>query len=180
MDLALATHLSQSLSLPLSTIKDALGAYHHTSSAVEEPIAAYGVQASHILLEDKIDHHQILESISNRHHDSSELLGELFGISELSLKFLAESVFELNAKTLAKYKQESLELPKRISEIAVKLIHLYHAGIEIFSHAKSFNKWLNEPAVGLDFVAPAAYLNTSTGIDYINEELHRISLGYPI
>lgn len=172
----LASHISNELSLPLSKVESAISSYR----VVHEPAAAYLALPSVADIEDSHLHIDLLEDISNRYSDSSALLNELFNTSLLSLKFLAESVFEMTPKTLAKYKNESLELPQRISEIAIKLIHLYQEGIEVFGDAKSFNIWSAKESVGLDFATPKNYFATATGIDYVHGELKRISLGYPI
>jgi len=178
-----AIHISNELSLPLSKVESAISSFTTNSknySMVEEPMAAYLSSASRVDEADGQHHIDILENISMRHSDSSALLNELFNVSDLSLKFIAESVFEMTPKTLAKYKNESLELPQRISEIAIKLIHLYGEAKEVFGDAKSFNIWSSKESVGLDFNIPKNYFATATGIDYVYGELQRISQGYPI
>lgn len=111
-----------------------------------------------------------------RQSDSSLAIGSLLRKTELPASLLAE-LFEMTAKTLAKYKNEKLKLPTRHAELAVKLDMLYSLGSEIFGSTKEFNEWLKEKSYGLNDEKPIGMLNTVTGIDLVTEELRRIEFG---
>lgn len=108
---------------------------------------------------------------------SSQTFQELIALTKLPIKFLAEQVFEITPKTFAKYRDEQLEMPSRLSELAFKLKHLYRAGLEVFGSAKVFNEWLQQESFGLGGRKPADVLNISTGIDLVFEEVKRIEFG---
>jgi putative toxin-antitoxin system antitoxin component (TIGR02293 family) len=105
------------------------------------------------------------------------MMTELLEITELPMKTLAESVFEITPKTLASYKETSKSVPKRMAEVYLKLKELYNKGKSIFQTAANFNKWLNSPAYGLGNKPPITYMSSSTGIDLVFEELVRIEFG---
>ena len=109
--------------------------------------------------------------------NSKKLIGSLLEITRLPIKTLAKEVFEITPKTLSKYKTENLNLPARITEIVIKLRELYKKGIELFGSPENFKKWLDEPSFGLGNNIPLKFLNTTTGIDLIYEELVRIEFG---
>lgn len=107
---------------------------------------------------------------------SSIIISNLLTRTELSSNLLA-GLFEITAKTLAKYKKEKLKLPTRHAELAVKLDILYALGSELFGSTKNFNKWLNEKSYGLNDKIPIEMLNSVTGIEAVTDELKRIEYG---
>ncbi len=172
----LATYLSNQFSIDRSNVEQALRTFNQQ---VHEPATAYQRKSnldSPLLV---VSHGDILESI-HKTKSSQILLTKLLHSTKLTLKFLAESVFEMTPKTLSKYKNEQMPLPKRISEISIKLLGLYNLGVEVFGSAEDFNAWSIKPAMGLDFNVPRDYFSTVSGIDYITEELQRIAFGYPV
>lgn len=172
----LATYLSNQFSIDRSDLKQALQTFNQLT---KEPAAAYQHKSnldSPLLV---VSHGDVLQSIKKT-KSSQVLLSKLLHSTKLTLKFLAESVFEMTPKTLAKYKNAPMPLPKRISEIAIKLLALYDLGVEVFGSAEDFNIWSQKPSMGLDFNIPRDYFSTVSGIDSITEELQRIAFGYPV
>lgn len=101
-------------------------------------------------------------------------LAELTGLKKSKL---ADEILQISVKTLTRYRDEQKKLNPRNSEMILKLIALYRKGIEIFSSAESFNRWLKKSSIGLGKRIPYNLMNTSTGIDLIYEELVRIEFG---
>ena len=95
----------------------------------------------------------------------------------LSIKTLAENIFEITPKTFIKYKNNSTKIPSRIAELAIELNTLYVQGSAVFGNSMIFNEWLEKENIFFNNKKPAAFLNTSTGIHLIYEELKRIEFG---
>ncbi len=108
---------------------------------------------------------------------SKELLSQLLQITGLTIQNLAKSIFEITPKTFIKYKNNDVKLPSRIAELAIELNALYELGNEIFGNNAQFNLWLEAPNVFFGEKRPKNYLNTSSGISLIYEELKRIEFG---
>ena len=115
--------------------------------------------------------------LDNLSQNSIDLFTSLIANSGLTIKTLAESIFEITPKTFIKYKNTSSKIPSRIAELAIELNTLYTLGNDIFGNKQNFNSWLNKENVFINNQKPAYILNTSTGIQLIFEELKRIEFG---
>ena len=115
--------------------------------------------------------------LDNLSQNSIDLFTSLIANSGLTIKTLAESIFEITPKTFIKYKNTSSKIPSRIAELAIELNTLYTLGNDIFGNKQNFNSWLNKENVFINNQKPAYILNTSTGIHLIYEELKRIEFG---
>ncbi|AIZ65154.1 hypothetical protein PK28_10005 [Hymenobacter sp. DG25B] len=88
-----------------------------------------------------------------------------------------EAIYDLSTKTLRSYLQDKKLLNAASSEKTLKIIALYNLGVEVFGEADAFLRWLGKPAHGLDGEVPLRLLETSGGIDLVEEELSRIAYG---
>ena len=88
-----------------------------------------------------------------------------------------EAIYELSTKTLRSYTQSKKLLNAASSEKTLKIIALYQLGVEVFGEAAAFLRWLGKPAHGLAGEVPLPLLETSGGIDLVEEELSRIAYG---
>lgn len=102
---------------------------------------------------------------------------ELVNVSGINKQILAEEIFDISLKTLMRYKTERKKLNPRNSEIVLKLFSLFYQGNDLFGSLESFTVWLNKPAYGLGDQIPFKLMNTSTGIDLVEDELNRIEHG---
>jgi putative toxin-antitoxin system antitoxin component (TIGR02293 family) len=144
---------------------------------VKEKMPAYSVPGKGYLT---VSHGNLGNTVTNRlkqYSGSKKLFSNLIIVTGLPINFLAEMVFEVTPKTLSKYKNENVRIPAVISELAVKLEIMYELGLEIFGSKKDFNRWLGEKSFGLNNKKPAEFLNTSTGIELVYDELNRIAFG---
>ncbi len=108
---------------------------------------------------------------------SKNLFNKLVSVSGLSIKYLANEIFEVTPKTFSRYKNEPRKIPALLAEQAIKIIELYDLGNELFGSNKEFNAWLAENHSLMSNNRPITYLSTSTGIDMLFEELKRIEFG---
>jgi len=115
--------------------------------------------------------------LDNLSKSSRDIFNEVILKTGLTIKILAESIFEITPKTFIKYKNNETKIPSRITELAIELNTLFDLGNEIFGSSTVFNDWLNKEHVFFNNQKPATFLNTSTGIHLIFEELKRIEFG---
>ncbi len=134
--------------------------------AVNEPMSLY--------LPSSFVKNNVLDNITQ---NSRELFNKIIDKTGLTIKTLAENIFEITPKTFIKYKNNDTKIPSRITEIAIELNTLYELGNELFGSSEVFNAWLEKENPFFDNKKPAQFLNTSTGIHYIYEELKRIEFG---
>ena len=115
--------------------------------------------------------------LDNLAKNSKELFSQVLFNTGLTIKTLAENIFEITPKTLIKYKNNTTKLPSRIAELAIELSTLYELGSMVFGSVAFFNSWLEKDNIFFNSKKPANFLNTSTGIHLIYEELKRIEFG---
>ena len=140
------------------------------TNVLSEPETLYFTSYTSVLF----DKNNVLENLAQ---NSKELFSKVIAISGLTIKTLAENIFEITPKTFIKYKNNSTKLPSRIAELAIELNTLYYQGSIVFGNAKIFNEWLEKENIFFNNKKPSFFLNTSTGIHLIYEELKRIEFG---
>lgn len=133
---------------------------------VNEPMAIY--------LNNTFNKNSVLDNLAK---NSKELFTQVLFNTGLTIKTLAENIFEITPKTLIKYKNNTTKLPSRIAELAIELTTLYELGTVVFGSIAVFNNWLDKENIFFNSKKPAIFLNTSTGIHLIYEELKRIEFG---
>ena len=108
------------------------------------------------------------------------------GITKKSIDFLMEAadipavemaeIMEITPRKLAAIKPDTL-MEKSQSEKAVNIARLYALGEEVFGSKEEFNKWMNGRVPSLGKKRPKEYLDTSSGINLLMEEICRIQHG---
>lgn len=137
-----------------------------TSQTVEEPMTMY---ISNSFLKSNV--------LDNLAQNSKELFAKVIAVSGLTIKTLAENIFEITPKTFIKYKNNQTKIPSRIAELAIEFNTLFELGNQIFGNSNTFNGWLEKENIFFNNNKPSVFLNTSTGIHLIHEELKRIEFG---
>ncbi len=137
-----------------------------TINTVSEPMAMY--------LPTSFDKSNVLENLAQ---NSKDLFNRVLVNTGLTIKILAENIFEITPKTFIKYKNNDTKIPSRIAELAIELSTLYTQGNIVFGNSDVFNNWLEKENVFFNNKKPVSFLNTSTGIHLIYEELKRIEFG---
>ncbi|MBC7642431.1 MAG: DUF2384 domain-containing protein [Flavobacterium sp.] len=142
--------------------------YHDTENlqSLNEPMLAY--------MPATFFKNNVLDNLTQ---NSKDLFVSLVKNTGLTIKILAENIFEITPKTFIKYKNNETKIPSRITELAIEINTLYALGNEIFGTSESFNNWLESNNQFFNNRKPAAFLNTSTGIHYVFEEVKRIEFG---
>ena len=137
-----------------------------TLNIASEPIAIY--------LPSSFVKNNVLDNIAQ---NSKELFTKVMNITGLTIKILSENIFEITPKTFIKYKNNETKSPSRIAELAIELSTLYELGNVVFGSSAVFNQWLDKENPFFNNNKPVQYLNTSTGIHLIYEELKRVEFG---
>jgi putative toxin-antitoxin system antitoxin component (TIGR02293 family) len=151
--------------VPVNTVEESIMHY--------KPVIQKNTRFMHQIPKEKYDILDLVHATST----SKNLFNKLVRVSGLSIKYLANEIFEVTPKTFSRYKNEPRKIPALLSEQAIKIIELYDLGNELFGSNKEFNTWLSEKHSLMSNKRPIAYLNTSTGIDMLFEELKRIEFG---
>lgn len=115
--------------------------------------------------------------LDNLAQSSMALFNILLEKSNLTIKFLAENIFEITPKTFIKYKNTNTVLPSRLAELAIELATLYDVGLDVFGNVNEFNSWLDANNSFLQNKKPSSFLNTSTGISLVRDAIKRIEYG---
>lgn len=114
----------------------------------------------------------LLESKSD-----SEFLDILDQLSGLSDQTLSEWL-NISVKTFRNYKKNpDLVLKENTKEHVISLISLYKHGIEVFGDKERFELWLKAKNLLMDNTAPLDYLETISGIRWVDNRLTAIEFG---
>lgn len=102
------------------------------------------------------------------------------------LKFVSKTPFTLtewslflhiSERTMQRYQKEKKSFDALQSEKILEIAMLYKKGIEVFGNSTLFDQWLVYPSISLGNKSPKSFLDTSVGIQFIKEELHKIEHG---
>jgi len=83
----------------------------------------------------------------------------------------------INVKTYRTYKKTESKIKEDIQEHAVMLLALIKHGIDVFGTNENFNKWLKTENFYFSQKEPINYLNTISGIKFIDDQLTGIEYG---
>ena len=83
----------------------------------------------------------------------------------------------INPKTLRAYRKPQSISKDNIKEHLVLLIALYQHGIDVFDEKENFDSWLISENYYFDRKAPMDFLDTITGIKFIDDRLTAIEFG---
>ncbi|MEM9674363.1 MAG: MbcA/ParS/Xre antitoxin family protein [Bacteroidota bacterium] len=97
--------------------------------------------------------------------------GSPFSLQEWS-RFL-----HLSERSMQRYKAEKKRFDPIHSEKILEITFLYQRGLEVFGDSEKFNIWLNTESIALGGVSPKELMDTTFGINLLNDELTRIEHG---
>lgn len=102
------------------------------------------------------------------------ILDKIIGLNDSVLaKWL-----NITPRTFRNYKNNSeLILKDNIKEHIILILSLYKHGIEVFDNAENFELWLSKKNYLLDNRAPVDFLETISGIKFIDNRLTAIEYG---
>ncbi|MBS7332778.1 antitoxin Xre/MbcA/ParS toxin-binding domain-containing protein [Faecalibacter bovis] len=102
-----------------------------------------------------------------------KLLDELSGLKdEIISKWL-----NITTRTYRNYKTKNVSLKDNTKEHLVLILSLYKHGLEVFNTKEEFEQWLTTPNFLLDHKAPMEFLDTVSGLKFIDNRLTAIEFG---
>jgi len=106
-------------------------------------------------------------------HEYVQFLDELSGLKdEIISKWL-----NITTRTYRNYKSKSVSLKDNTKEHIVLILSLYKHGLEVFNTKEEFEQWLTTGNLLLDSKAPMDYLDTVSGLKFIDNRLTAIEFG---
>ena len=83
----------------------------------------------------------------------------------------------ISVRTFHTYRQAKNKFKENIKEHILLLLSLIRHGIEVFENKEAFGQWLNSGNFHLDGREPGSFLNTVTGIRFIDDRISAIEYG---
>ncbi|MGI9545091.1 MAG: antitoxin Xre/MbcA/ParS toxin-binding domain-containing protein [Cyclobacteriaceae bacterium] len=127
------------------------------------------------LIPAKISTNQVLNLV-NSGNINSNILIILKSLTDFSDEVIS-SWLNMNVKTYRSYKSTQSEIKEDIQEHTVMLVALMKHGIEVFGSNDQFSHWLETNNFYLDQKKPIEYLNTISGIKFIDNQLTGMEYG---
>ena len=84
---------------------------------------------------------------------------------------------DISVKTFRSYKKPHSIIKARIKEQAVMTLSLIKHGIEVFATKEKFSAWLEQENFFFDKKAPIEFMNTNSGIKFIDDRLTALEYG---
>ena len=83
----------------------------------------------------------------------------------------------ISVKTFREYKKPKSTFKENVKEQVLLILSLFKHGITIFGSVKEFENWLNQENFYFDNKTPNSFLNTITGIKFIDDRLTAMEYG---
>ena len=83
----------------------------------------------------------------------------------------------ISVKTLRVYRKPTASFKENLKEHIVLILSLYKHGIKVFENRENFDNWLNIDNIFFDHNAPKNFLDTISGIKFIDDRLTAIEYG---
>ena len=83
----------------------------------------------------------------------------------------------ISVKTFREYKKPKSVVKENVKEQVLFLLSLMKHGIHVFGTATAFEEWLNKGNFYFDNKLPVSFLNTITGIKFIDDRLTAMEYG---
>lgn len=128
------------------------------------------------IIPSKIDANEILRLVQSAKGGFSIYFSILKLITNCDDKEISEWL-SISEKTFRSYKLSSGKAKPILGERAVMLISLFKHGIEIFGSEQSFKKWLDTKNVFFDQEKPSSFMDTASGIKFIDDRLTGMEYG---
>jgi uncharacterized protein (DUF2384 family) len=91
--------------------------------------------------------------------------------------YVLAKILHLTPKTFAKYAEVETTIKKDTQEHMLLLTALYKHGSSVFESTQNFNKWLKTANLFFDNQEPITFLDTITGIRFVDDRLTALEYG---
>lgn len=138
-------------------------------------IENYSKEIGNIQIPEKLSNAEVISWLQTRDVDWKYLL---FFKQYSSLKDdVISKWLNISVRTLRNYRKPNNKLKDNVKEQLLLLLSLFKLGNEVFGSSSNFNKWLNEDNFFFDGKTPVSYLNTVTGIKFVESRLIAMEYG---
>ena len=124
----------------------------------------------------KIDSNEILQIVHSSAIDSKNYFTILKAISHSDDKELSDWL-SISEKTFRTHKTSDKTTKPSLKEHAIMLISLFKHGIEIFGNEEKFKQWLKTENFYFGQKTPVVFIDTASGIKFIDDRLTGIEYG---
>lgn len=137
---------------------------------------------------DTLKYDRVLKSVPNRISDSEIL--NLLQTNDINWEYIdtIKEMTDLNDEVISlwlnisvrsfrSYRQSNSRLKENLKEHIIVLLSLIKHGIQVFGSKDGFDQWLTTENFFLDSKTPVAFLNTVTGIRFIDDRLTAMEFG---
>ncbi len=101
------------------------------------------------------------------------MFDEAIGLAdEIKAKWL-----NITTRTLHNYRTKGADLKNHMKEQIVMILALYNHGLEVFASHSEFERWLETPNAMWNMQRPLDFLETKSGIDFIESRLMGLEFG---
>jgi uncharacterized protein (DUF2384 family) len=83
----------------------------------------------------------------------------------------------VSVKTFREYKKPQTTFKENVKEQVLLLLSLIKHGIAVFGSVKEFDQWLNRKNFYFDNKSPNSFLNTVTGLKFVDDRLTAMEYG---
>ena len=90
---------------------------------------------------------------------------------------ILSSWLNVSVKTFREYKKPRSTFKGNFKEQVLHLLSLFKHGVEVFGSITAFDKWLHDKNFYFDSKTPASFINTITGIKFVDERLTAMEYG---
>jgi uncharacterized protein (DUF2384 family) len=128
-------------------------------------------------------------AIVPRHINDSEILHFLY-TEDIDWKYVNEiktctnfkddvisDWLNISVKTFREYKKPKSVFKENVKEQVLLLLSLIKHGTEVFGSVEEFERWLNQENFYFDNKRPVAFMNTITGIKFLDDRLTAMEHG---
>jgi putative toxin-antitoxin system antitoxin component (TIGR02293 family) len=137
---------------------------------------------------DALKYTRVLKSVPDRISDSEIL--NLLQTNDINWEYIdtIKEMTDLNDEVISvwlnisvrsfrSYRQSNSRLKENLKEQVIVLLSLIKHGIQVFGTKDRFDQWLTTENFFLDGKTPVAFLNTVTGIRFIDDRLTAMEYG---
>ena len=137
---------------------------------------------------DTLKYTRVLKSVPDRISDSEIL--NLLQTNDINWEYIdtIKEMTDLNDEVISvwlnisvrsfrSYRQSNSRLKENLKEHVIVLLSLIKHGIQVFGTKDGFDQWLTTGNFFLDGKTPVAFLNTVTGIRFIDDRLTAMEYG---
>jgi len=124
----------------------------------------------------RIENYEILQLVQASEIDSKYYFAVLKSISSSQDKEISNWL-NIDERTFRTHKSSSRETKPSLREHAIMIIALFKHGLDVFGEITGFKEWLNKPNFHFDKKAPINFIDTISGIKFIDDRLTGMEYG---